>query len=286
MRGAIAAGHEVTAQAGARILAEGGNAVDACIAAAFASWVAESPLTGPGRGRLHARAPRARPLDAVCSTSSSPRRVSARATPLARRDGRRRHRLRGQRHDPAVPHRPRVLCGPGHGCGARGGARRHTARCPGASSSSRRSSSHGDGVELTSAAGACFMRLLDSILRHAERRAGASTASGRRAARRGRPARPRRPRRHARADRQSRAATPSTGESSRARSSGHLQETGRRDHTGGSRRLPRHPAPRRSAFRYRTARLQSNPPPSSGGILIGYGLRLLEALGPPEAGPR
>src|SRR6476619_6989865 len=50
MRGAIAAGHKVTAQAGARVLAEGGNAVDACIAAAFASWVAESPLTGPGAG--------------------------------------------------------------------------------------------------------------------------------------------------------------------------------------------------------------------------------------------
>ena len=50
MRGAIAAGHPLTAEAGARILAEGGNAVDACIAAALASWVAESPLTGPGAG--------------------------------------------------------------------------------------------------------------------------------------------------------------------------------------------------------------------------------------------
>ena len=50
MRGAVAAGHEITAQAGARALEEGGNAVDACIAAAFASWVAESPLTGPGAG--------------------------------------------------------------------------------------------------------------------------------------------------------------------------------------------------------------------------------------------
>ncbi|MGH3104094.1 MAG: gamma-glutamyltransferase [Gaiellaceae bacterium] len=50
MRGAIAAGHALTAEAGARVLAEGGNAVDACIAASFASWVTESPLTGAGGG--------------------------------------------------------------------------------------------------------------------------------------------------------------------------------------------------------------------------------------------
>ena len=50
MRGAIAAGHPLTAEAGARALAEGGNAVDACVAAAFAAAVTESPLTGPGSG--------------------------------------------------------------------------------------------------------------------------------------------------------------------------------------------------------------------------------------------
>src|ERR671934_1477731 len=50
MKGAVAAGHPLTAEAGARILAEGGNAVDACIAAAFTSWVVESPLSGPGAG--------------------------------------------------------------------------------------------------------------------------------------------------------------------------------------------------------------------------------------------
>ncbi len=50
MKGAIAAGHRLTAEAGAEVLAAGGNAVDACIAAAFASWVVESPLTGPGGG--------------------------------------------------------------------------------------------------------------------------------------------------------------------------------------------------------------------------------------------
>ncbi|HXV57006.1 MAG TPA: gamma-glutamyltransferase [Gaiellaceae bacterium] len=50
MNGAVAAGHPLTAEAGARILAEGGNAVDACVAAALVAWVAESPLTGPGAG--------------------------------------------------------------------------------------------------------------------------------------------------------------------------------------------------------------------------------------------
>src|SRR3954467_14736000 len=50
MRGPVAAGHPLTAEAGARALAEGGNAVDACVAAAFASAVTERPLTGPGAG--------------------------------------------------------------------------------------------------------------------------------------------------------------------------------------------------------------------------------------------
>jgi gamma-glutamyltranspeptidase / glutathione hydrolase len=50
VKGAVAAGHPLTAEAGARMLEEGGNAVDACVAAAFAAWVAESPLTGPGAG--------------------------------------------------------------------------------------------------------------------------------------------------------------------------------------------------------------------------------------------
>jgi len=50
MKGAVAGGHALTAQAGAQVLEAGGNAVDAAVGAALVSWVAESPLTGPGAG--------------------------------------------------------------------------------------------------------------------------------------------------------------------------------------------------------------------------------------------
>ncbi len=49
-RGVVAAGHPVTAEAGARVLREGGNAVDAAVAAVMTSCVTESPLTGLGAG--------------------------------------------------------------------------------------------------------------------------------------------------------------------------------------------------------------------------------------------
>jgi gamma-glutamyltranspeptidase / glutathione hydrolase len=50
MKGALAAGHPLTAEAGAAVLRNGGNAVDACVAAAAVSWVCESSLAGPGGG--------------------------------------------------------------------------------------------------------------------------------------------------------------------------------------------------------------------------------------------
>jgi len=50
MRGVVAAGHPVTAEAGADVLRAGGNAVDAALAAMFTSWVAEPMLTGLGAG--------------------------------------------------------------------------------------------------------------------------------------------------------------------------------------------------------------------------------------------
>ncbi|MEX2414124.1 MAG: gamma-glutamyltransferase [Thermoleophilaceae bacterium] len=50
MKGVVAAGHPVTARAGADVLRSGGNAVDAAVAAVLMSFAAESPLTGPGAG--------------------------------------------------------------------------------------------------------------------------------------------------------------------------------------------------------------------------------------------
>src|SRR6185436_11744846 len=50
MRGVVAAGHPLTAEAGADVLRAGGKAVDAAVAAVLMSFVVESPLTGPGAG--------------------------------------------------------------------------------------------------------------------------------------------------------------------------------------------------------------------------------------------
>ncbi|HEX3318382.1 MAG TPA: gamma-glutamyltransferase [Solirubrobacteraceae bacterium] len=50
MRGVVAAGHELTARAGAEVLRAGGNAVDAALAALLTSFVAEPLLTGLGAG--------------------------------------------------------------------------------------------------------------------------------------------------------------------------------------------------------------------------------------------
>lgn len=50
MKGVVAAGHPLTAEAGAEVLREGGNAVDAAVCAVLASFAVESPLTGFGAG--------------------------------------------------------------------------------------------------------------------------------------------------------------------------------------------------------------------------------------------
>src|SRR5436190_1508827 len=50
MKGVVAAGHHLTAEAGAQVLREGGNAFDAAVCAVLASFTSESLLTGLGAG--------------------------------------------------------------------------------------------------------------------------------------------------------------------------------------------------------------------------------------------
>ena len=46
----VSSNDSIASRVGRDIIARGGNAVDAAVAAGFASWVTESPLTGPGGG--------------------------------------------------------------------------------------------------------------------------------------------------------------------------------------------------------------------------------------------
>jgi gamma-glutamyltranspeptidase / glutathione hydrolase len=50
MKGVVAAGHHVTAEAGAEVLRQGGNAFDAAVCAVLTSFASESTLTGLGAG--------------------------------------------------------------------------------------------------------------------------------------------------------------------------------------------------------------------------------------------
>ena len=54
--GMIGTGHRLSADAGAQVLADGGNAIDAAAAAVFTSWVVEPEMCGVGgtvQGVLH-----------------------------------------------------------------------------------------------------------------------------------------------------------------------------------------------------------------------------------------
>ena len=108
MRGVVAAGHPVTAEAGADALRAGGNAVDAALAAMFASFVAEPMLTGLGAGGYMLVAPPGEEPVLLDFFVEAPGRGLARGRD-ARAAARRRRRLR--RRGPGVQHRRR---GGGH----------------------------------------------------------------------------------------------------------------------------------------------------------------------------
>ena len=62
-KGVVAAGHPETAEAGAQVLREGGNAVDAAVCAVLTSCITESPLTGLRRRGIHADPPPRQPAN-------------------------------------------------------------------------------------------------------------------------------------------------------------------------------------------------------------------------------
>src|SRR5258708_30706497 len=111
MNGAVAAGHPLTVQAGAQVLEAGGNAVDACVAAAFAAGVAESPLTGPGAGGflLVHRAQDPSTRLAGCFVVAPGLRLARRAQPGLGEGG---LAFRSRATTPAVKTRPPPCAGP------------------------------------------------------------------------------------------------------------------------------------------------------------------------------
>ena len=119
-RGAIAAGHELTARAGAAALEAGGTAVDAVVAAGAMSWAAEPALTGPcGGGFVMVRPARGRAalLDAFTA-------IPGRDLPPGPAAGRGRAGAGAVRpaDDAGVPCRVSGLRGAGSGGGAARGA--------------------------------------------------------------------------------------------------------------------------------------------------------------------
>ncbi|MEU7476227.1 gamma-glutamyltransferase [Lentzea sp. NPDC042327] len=83
MRGAIAAGHPLTAEAGAALLRAGGNAVDAAVAAMLTSCVTEPLLTGLGAAGYMMIAPAGKPPVLLDFSAQAPGRgATAERAPL------------------------------------------------------------------------------------------------------------------------------------------------------------------------------------------------------------
>jgi gamma-glutamyltranspeptidase/glutathione hydrolase len=271
MRGAVAAGHPLTAEAGARILAEGGNAVDACVAAAFASWIAESPLTGPGAGgfmlvhRARDRADRLLDFFVAVPGLGRARRAPGEMEAID---------IDFDRESTQVFRIGAASCAvPGATAGLEA-AHRSFGTLPWRRLFEPALELAQGGVELTPAQG-YLHRILDGILRH--------TDEGRRIYGSRAPLVP--PERLVLGDLGATLAELSV-KGSRAIYDGpvgreivqHLRAEGGAITAAD---LAAYRVVRRRPVRalFRGHEFVSNPPPSSGGVLIGYGLRLLDALG-------
>jgi gamma-glutamyltranspeptidase/glutathione hydrolase len=276
VRGAVAAGHRLTAEAGARILAEGGNAVDACIAAAFMSWVAESPLTGPGAGGFmlvhRGRDRSSRLLDFFV------------ATPGLGGDPRKRGEMDSVQVDfsgesTQMFHIGSASCAVPGAVPGLAAAHRRFGSLPWRTLLEPAVEAARDGIELTRPQ-AYLHAILDLILRH--------TKEGRRVYGKGGQRlvpgdRLRLPDLAATMERLAeRPDDVSTGGLAREIVR-HVRETGGTITPEDLRRyrvIWRRPV----LAEYGECAFESNPPPSSGGVLIGYGLLLLDRLPPTEAG--
>jgi gamma-glutamyltranspeptidase/glutathione hydrolase len=272
MRGAIAAGHPLTAEAGARVLREGGNAVDACIAAAFTSWVCESPLTGPGGGGFmlvhDARDGKTRLLDFFVSVPGAAHEVGELLELAVDFDGDTQQHFRTGAAAAAVP---------GTALGLEE-AHRRWGSVPWSELAAPAARLAREGVELTPSAG-YLHRILDGLLRHSPEGdamyGGRALAAG------------------------DRFAVPELGETLERigaegadalyggelarRTVEHVQRGGGTlslDDLAGYRVVRRRPL----AVEYRGHEFRSNPPPSAGGLLVALGLRALGDAEPtPEA---
>ncbi|HEX3806280.1 MAG TPA: gamma-glutamyltransferase [Gaiellaceae bacterium] len=279
MRGAIAAGHPLTARAGARMLEEGGNAVDACVAAAFAGWVTESPLTGPGAGGFALVAPaagRPRVADFFVATPGLGRPVPAGAEMHAIDVG-----FGGDSETTQVFRIGEPSCAvPGAGAGLEA-VHRAYGRLPWAILLEPAIELARDGVEL-SRPQAHLHAILDLILRHApEGKRIYSRPDG------------------GRLQPGDTLRLPDLGgtleriavDGARALYDGELATAIADTVAAGGGRMTRDDLSEYRVVWRRPVRVDflghevvSNPPPSSGGILIAYGLALLERLGTGEAG--
>ena len=86
-RGLVATQHHRASAIGAKVLAEGGNAVDAAIAASFALGALEPWMSGLGGGGLLLIAPRDGPVEAVDFGMIAPRALEVADYPLAEGSG-------------------------------------------------------------------------------------------------------------------------------------------------------------------------------------------------------